>query len=190
MKKINKRDERFARLVAEATTAPGFCYATSREREYKGFNDDYQAEKLLKDNDIAKAVNTYRNHILSRDVLSRQEALVRLTEIFRAPTAAEVFRELEKMERMSKKRVDKEIVQAAFDAMNMTGIKKIKRTKNGVEVIGYDLDTLAARIMQLAGVDVSKPISEEGKRTARRLLSEYFEEVKDAANKRGTDTTD
>ena len=78
------------------------------------------------------------------------------------------------MERMSKKRVDKEIVQAAFDAMNMTGIKKIKRTKNGVEVIGYDLDTLAARIMQLAGVDVSKPISEEGKRTARRLLSEIF----------------
>lgn len=183
MKKINKRDERFARLVAEATTAPGFCYATSREREYKGFNDDYQAEQLLKDNDIAKAVNTYRNHILSRDVLSRQEALVRLTEIFRAPTAAEVFRELEKLERMTKKRVDKEILQATFDAMNMTGVKKIKRTKNGVEVIGYDLDTLAARIMALAGVDISKPITDEGKRVARRLLSEFFEETNVGKNK-------
>lgn len=174
MKKINKRDERFARLVAEATTAPGFCYATSREREYKGFNDDYQADQLLKNNDVAEAVKTYRSHILSRDVLSRQEALVRLTAIFRAPTAAEVFRELEKMERMTKKRVDKEIIQAAFDAMDMSGVKKIKRTKNGVEVVGYDLDTLAARIMQLAGVDISKPISEEGKRTARRLLSDIF----------------
>ncbi|MGK0743578.1 hypothetical protein ACSFCX_03750 [Yokenella regensburgei] len=171
MKKINRRDERFARLVAEATTAPGFCYAASREREYKGFNDDYQAEQLLKDNDIAKAVNTYRNHILSRDVLSRQEALVKLTAIFRAPTAAEVFRELNGLAGL---RIDPDVMKARMDALELTGIKRIKRTKNGLEVVGYDLDTLAARIMQLAGVDVSKPISEEGKRTARRLLSEIF----------------
>lgn len=171
MKKINKRDERFARLVAEATTAPGICYATSREREYKGFNDDYQAEKLLKDNDIAKAVNTYRNHILSRDVLSRQEALVRLSAIFRAPTAAEIFRQLDGLSGL---RIDPEIVRARMEALDLSGVKRMKRTKHGLEIVGYDLDALAARIMQLAGVDVSKPISEEGKRTARRLLSEIF----------------
>ncbi|KJO49448.1 hypothetical protein [Klebsiella aerogenes] len=171
MKKINKRDERFARLIAESTTAPGFCYAKSRDREYKGFNDDYQAEKLLKDSDIAQAVNTYRNHILSRDVLSRQEALVRLTAIFRAPTAAEIFKEINKL---NSKRLDKEVKESLYAALDMSGIKRIKTTKYGVEVVGYDLDTLAARIMQLAGVDINKPISEEGKRTARRLLSEIF----------------
>ncbi|TNV17869.1 hypothetical protein FH968_17570 [Buttiauxella sp. B2] len=171
MKKINKRDERFARLVAEATTAPGFCYATSREREYKGFNDDYQAEKLLEDSEIAKAVNTYRGHILSRDVLSRQEALVKLTAIFRAPTAAEIFRQID---RLSNMRVDAQVMQSRMQDLDMTGIKRVKRTKHGLEIVGYDLDTLAARIMQLAGVDVSKPISEEGKRTARRLLNDIF----------------
>ncbi|HEY2452869.1 MAG TPA: hypothetical protein VGI71_09650 [Scandinavium sp.] len=171
MKKINKRDERFARLVAEATTAPGFCYATSREREYKGFNDDYQADQLLKDNDIAKAVNTYRNHILSRDVLSRQEALVKLTAIFRAPTAAEIFRELDGLSGL---RIDPDIMKAKMDGLELTGVKRIKRTKNGLEIVGYDLDTLAARILQLAGVDVSKPITEEGKSTARRMLADIF----------------
>ncbi|MDY1035710.1 hypothetical protein [Lelliottia sp. CFBP8978] len=79
--KLTKRDDRFARLVAEAAEAPGFCYAKSRDREYKGFNDDFQAEKLLKNNDINQAVSTYKKHILSRDVLSRQEALVKLTRI-------------------------------------------------------------------------------------------------------------
>ncbi len=108
--KINKRDERFARLITESITAPCFCYAQSRDREYKGFNDDYQAENLLKNNDISEAVNTYKNHILSRDVLSRQEALVKLTRIFRAPSAADIFREFEMLERMNKKRVDKEII--------------------------------------------------------------------------------
>lgn len=179
MKKINKRDERFARLIAESTTAPGFCYAKSRDRDYKGFNDDYQAEKLLKNNDISEAVNTYKNHILSRDVLSRQEALVKLTRIFRAPSAADIFREFEKLERMNKKRVDKEIIQAAFDALNMTGVKRIKRTKNGIEVVGYDLDTLAARIMTLAGVDINKPITDEGKRVARQTLAEIYREMEE-----------
>lgn len=108
-------------------------------------------------------------------MLSRQEALVRLTEIFRAPAAADVFREFEKIERMSKKRVDKEIIQAAYDAMNMTGIKKIKRTKNGVEVVGYDLDTLAVRIMNLAGVDVNRPITEEGISRARAVLRGIYD---------------
>ncbi|HEY3591923.1 MAG TPA: hypothetical protein VGL07_17920 [Buttiauxella sp.] len=175
MKKINKRDERFARLVAEATTAPGFCYATSREREYKGFNDDFQAEKLLEDSDIAQAVNTYRGHILSRDVLSRQEALVKLTAIFRAPTAAEIFRELDGLSGL---RIDPDVMKARMVGLELAGVKRIKRTKNGLEVVGYDLDTLAARIMQLAGVDVSKPISEEGKRTARRLLNDIFGSMK------------
>ncbi|MNV98414.1 hypothetical protein D3C71_1936660 [compost metagenome] len=80
---------------------------------------------------------------------------------------------------MTKKRVDKEIIQAAFDAMNMTGVKKIKRTKNGVEVVGYDLDMLAARIMTLAGVDISKPITDEGKRAARLTLTEIYREMDD-----------
>lgn len=177
--KLTKRDDRFARLVADAAEAPGFCYAKSREREYKGFNDDFQAEKLLKNNDINQAVSTYKRHILSRDVLSRQEALVKLTRIFRAPAAADIFREFEKLERMGKKRVDKEIIQAAFDALNMTGVKKIKRTKNGIEVIGYDLDTLAARIMTLAGVDISKPITDEGKRAARATLTEIYREMEE-----------
>ncbi|MNB60020.1 hypothetical protein D3C81_31760 [compost metagenome] len=177
--KLTKRDDRFARLVAEASEASGFCYAKSRDREYKGFNDDFQAEKLLKNNDINQAVSTYKRHILSRDVLSRQEALVALTRIFRAPSAADIFREFEKLERMTKKRVDKEIIQAAFDAMNMTGVKKIKRTKNGVEVVGYDLDMLAARIMTLAGVDISKPITDEGKRAARLTLTEIYREMDD-----------
>jgi hypothetical protein len=168
--KLTKRDDRFARLVAEAAEAPGFCYAKSRDRGYKGFNDDFQAEKLFKNNDISQAVSTYKKHILSRDVLSRQEALVVLTRIFRAPSAADIFREFEKLERMTKKRVDKEIIQAAFDSLNMAGVKKIKRTKNGVEVVGYDLDVLAVRIMQLAGVNVSKPITEDGIKRAREVL--------------------
>ncbi|WP_310607089.1 hypothetical protein [Buttiauxella brennerae] len=175
MKKINKRDERFARLVAESATAPGFCYATSREREYKGFNDDYQAEKLLEDSDIAQAVNTYRGHILSRDVLSRQEALVKLTAIFRAPSAAEIFKQLDTL---NNSRVDIEVMQSRWNTLDLTGVKRMKRTKNGLEVVGYDLDTLAARIMHLAGVDISKPITEEGKRTARRLLSDIFGSMK------------
>lgn len=175
--KLTKRDDRFARLVAEAAEAPGFAYAKSRDREYKGFNDDFQAEKLLKNGAITDAVSTYKKHILSRDVLSRQEALVTLTKVFRAPTAAQIFRELEKLEGMGKKRVDKEIIQAAFDALNMLGVKKIKRTKNGLEVQGYDLDTLATRIMQLAGVDMSKPITDEGKRAARQTLAEIYRDL-------------
>lgn len=177
--KLTKRDDRFARLVAEATEAPGFAYAKSRDREYKGFNDDFQAEKLLKNAGITDAVSTYKKHILSRDVLSRQEALIALTKVFRAPSAAEIFRELEKLERMGKRRVDKEIIQATFDALNMTGIKKIKRTKNGVEVQGYDLDTLAVRIMQLAGVDVSRPITDDGIKQAREILRGAYGESED-----------
>lgn len=174
MKKINKRDERFARLVAEAAEAPGFSYAVSREREYKGFNDDFQAERLLKDEDIAQAVTTFRKHILARDVLSRQEALITLTKVFRAPSAPDVFMELMKLERQ---RLEPEVYAARLDALDLSGVKNIKRTKTGITVEGYDVGHLAHRIMTLAGVDVTKPITDEGKRTARRLLSDIFAEM-------------
>ena len=74
--KISKRDDAFAKLVAEEREAPGFSYAKSRSRDYKGFNDDFQAEKLLKDNDIQQAVSVYRKHIIAKDIVGRQEALI------------------------------------------------------------------------------------------------------------------
>lgn len=42
--KLTNWDDRFVRLVADASETPGFCYAKSWDREYNGFNDDYQAE--------------------------------------------------------------------------------------------------------------------------------------------------
>lgn len=72
--KLTKRDDRFARLVADATEAPGFCYAKSRERDYKGFNDDFQAEKLLKNNDINQAVKALRkNKLISSATMGSYE---------------------------------------------------------------------------------------------------------------------
>jgi hypothetical protein len=61
----------------------------------------------------------------------------------------------------------------------MTCVKRIKRTKNGIEVVGYDLDTLAARIMTLAGVDINKPITDEGKRVAHQTLAEIYREMEE-----------
>lgn len=172
--KLNKRDDRFARLMADANDAPGFCYAKSRDREYKGFNDDFQADKLLKKNDIIQAVSTYKRHILARDVLSRQEALVTLTRVFRAPSAPEIHKE---MHRINASRADPEIKAQQLSALDMTGVKKIKTTKYGVEMTGYDLDLLAARILTLAGVDISKPITDEGKRAARATLTEIYRDM-------------
>ena len=83
--KINRRDDAFAKLVAEAREAPGFSYAKSRNRDYKGFNDDFQAEKLLKNDDIQQAVSVYKKHIIAADIVGRQEALIDLSARFRAP---------------------------------------------------------------------------------------------------------
>lgn len=98
--KINRRDDTFAKLVAEAKEAPGFSYAKSRNREYKGFNDDFQAEKLLKNEEIQQAVSIYKKHIIAADVVGRQEALIDLSGRFRAPDAAEVMLELLALEKL------------------------------------------------------------------------------------------
>ncbi|MFC0139579.1 hypothetical protein ACFFJN_05545 [Erwinia mallotivora] len=175
MKKLAKRDERFARLMAEAKEAPGFSYAKSRDREYKDFNDDYQADRLRKDADIAEAISTFKQHIIARDILSRQEALVELTKIFRAPSEPEIFLELMKLEKL---RLEPEVYAARLNELNLAGVKNIKRTRSGISVEGYDDGHLAHRILTMAGVDVTRPITDEGKRAARRLLTDIFSEMR------------
>lgn len=174
IKKLSKRDERFARLVAAGGESPGAHYAKSRDRDYKGFNDDYQAENLAKNEEIAKAIQSYKRQIIARDVLSRQETLVSLTERFRAPSAPEIFLELSKLD---KQRLEPEVYAAAVSRLNLAGIKNIKRTRNGLSVEGFDLERLAGRIMTLAGVDISKPITEEGKVRARELLADIYRDI-------------
>ena len=98
--KINRRDDAFAKLVAEAREAPGFSYAKSRNRDYKGFNDDFQAEKLLKNDEIQQAVSVYKKHIIAADIVGRQEALIDLSARFRAPDATAVMLELQALEKM------------------------------------------------------------------------------------------
>ena len=98
--KISKRDDVFAKLVASEREAPGFSYAKSRNREYKGFNDDYQAEQLLKDNEIQQAVSVYRKHIIAKDIVGRQEALIDLSARFRAPDAADVMLQLREIDQI------------------------------------------------------------------------------------------
>lgn len=172
--KISKRDDVFAKLVAEEREAPGFSYAKSRSREYKGFNDDFQAEKLLKDNDIQQAVSVYRKHIIAKDIVGRQEALIDLSARFRAPDATEVMLELQALEKM---RLEPEVFRSRLAAIDTRAVKNIKRTKHGWQIEGLDKSNLAARILTLAGVDISKPISDEGKRIARETLTEIYRDI-------------
>ncbi|EKR7602917.1 TPA: hypothetical protein RM327_002713 [Escherichia coli] len=172
--KISKRDDVFAKLVASEREAPGFSYAKSRNREYKGFNDDYQAEKLLKDNEIQQAVSVYRKHIIAKDIVGRQEALIDLSARFRAPDSTAVMLELQVLEKL---RLEPEVFRSRLAAIDTRAIKNIKRTKHGWQVEGLDKSHLAARILSLAGVDVSKPITDEGKRIARDTLTEIYRDI-------------
>lgn len=172
--KINRRDDTFAKLVAEAKEAPGFSYAKSRNREYKGFNDDFQAEKLLKNEEIQQAVSIYKKHIIAADVVGRQEALIDLSGRFRAPDAAEVMLELLALEKL---RLEPEAFRSRLAAIDTRAVKNIKKTKHGWQVEGLDKSHLAARILTLAGVDVSKPITDEGKRIARETLTEIYRDI-------------
>ncbi|EEZ6489671.1 hypothetical protein NN274_004930 [Escherichia coli] len=172
--KISKRDDVFAKLVASEREAPGFSYAKSRNREYKGFNDDYQAEKLLKDNEIQQAVSVYRKHIIAKDIVGRQEALIDLSARFRAPDSTAVMLELQALEKL---RLEPEVFRSRLAAIDTRAIKNIKRTKHGWQVEGLDKSHLAARILSLAGVDVSKPITDEGKRIARDTLTEIYRDI-------------
>lgn len=172
--KINRRDDTFAKLVAEAKEAPGFSYAKSRNREYKGFNDDFQAEKLLKNEEIQQAVSIYKKHIIAADVVGRQEALIDLSGRFRAPDAAEVMLELLSLEKL---RLEPEVFRSRLSAIDTRAVKNIKKTKHGWQVEGLDKSHLAARILTLAGVDVSKPITDEGKRIARETLTEIYRDI-------------
>ncbi|EDR5159297.1 hypothetical protein GSZ93_003557 [Salmonella enterica] len=172
--KINRRDDTFAKLVAEAKEAPGFSYAKSRNREYKGFNDDFQAEKLLKNEEIQQAVSIYKKHIIAADVVGRQEALIDLSGRFRAPDAAEVMLELLAMEKL---RLEPEVFRSRLAAIDTRAVKNIKKTKHGWQVEGLDKSHLATRILTLAGVDVSKPITDEGKRIARETLTEIYRDI-------------
>jgi len=173
--RISKRDDAFAKLVAEEQEAPGFSYAKSRGREYKGFNDDFQAEKLLKDNEIQQAVSVYRRHIIAKDIVGRQEALIDLSARFRAPDAAEVMMQLRALDQI--KGLDPEVYQSKVRAIDTRAVKNIKRTKHGWQVEGLDKSHLAARILTLAGVDITKPITDEGKRIARETLTEIYAEM-------------
>lgn len=172
--KINRRDDTFAKLVAEAKEAPGFSYAKSRNREYKGFNDDFQAEKLLKNEEIQQAVSIYKKHIIAADVVGRQEALIDLSGRFRAPDAAEVMLELLALEKLL---LEPEVFRSRLAAIDTRAVKNIKKTKHGWQVEGLDKSHLAARILTLAGVDVSKPITDEGKRIARETLTEIYRDI-------------
>ncbi|EIM9924221.1 hypothetical protein AAHI41_000559 [Salmonella enterica] len=172
--KINRRDDTFAKLVAEAKEAPGFSYAKSRNREYKGFNDDFQAEKLLKNEEIQQAVSIYKKHIIAADVVGRQETLIDLSGRFRAPDAAEVMLELLALEKL---RLEPEVFRSRLAAIDTRAVKNIKKTKHGWQVEGLDKSHLAARILTLAGVDVSKPITDEGKRIARETLTEIYRDI-------------
>lgn len=172
--KINRRDDAFAKLVAEAREAPGFSYAKSRNRDYKGFNDDFQAEKLLKNDDIQQAVSVYKKHIIAADIVGRQEALIDLSARFRAPDSTAVMLELQALEKM---RLEPEVFRSRMAAIDTRAVKNIKRTKHGWQVEGLDKSHLAARILTLAGVDISKPITDEGKRLARETLTEIYRDM-------------
>ncbi|OAT17164.1 hypothetical protein M977_04410 [Buttiauxella gaviniae ATCC 51604] len=174
--KINRRDDAFAKLVAEAREAPGFSYAKSRSRDYKGFNDDFHAEKLLKDSDIQQAVSIYKKHIIASDIVGRQEALIDLSARFRAPDASDVMLQLMALEKM---RLEPEVFQRKLTEIDTRAVKTIKKTKHGWQVEGLDKSNLAARILTLAGVDISKPITDEGKRIARETLTEIYQDIDD-----------
>lgn len=164
----------FAKLVAGERESPGFSYAKSRNRDYKGFNDDFQAEKLLKNDDIQQAVSVYKKHIIAADIAGRQEVLIDLSGRFRAPDAAEVMLELLALEKL---RLEPEVFRSRLAAIDTRAVKNIKKTKHGWQVEGLDKSNLAARILTLAGVDITKAITDEGKRIARETLTDIYRDM-------------
>ncbi|MCB5308337.1 hypothetical protein [Yersinia massiliensis] len=187
---ISKRDAAFARMMAAGGDSPGVFYARSRGRDYRGFNDDHAAERLTKSDAVINAISGYRQQIIARDVVTRQEVLIDLSKRYRAPTAPELYALMQKV--MAEKGTKKEKADK-LAALDFSGVMKIKEGKFGIEISGYDMGLLAHRIMTLAGIDVSKPITDEGKRTARKLLSEIFEdhsgETNDKSNDAGVSAT-
>lgn len=175
--KINRRDDTFAKLVAEAKEAPGFSYAKSRNRDYKGFNDDFQAEKLLKDSEIQQAVTMHRKHIIERDVASRLEVAVTLTEILRAPRAAEVKEQIKALNAM---RLEPEVYARKVAEIDMRGIKKVKETKYGVQYEDYDKRAIGVEILRIVGVDITKPMTAKEQAMYRKTMGEIFSGNDDA----------
>lgn len=75
------------------------------------------------------------------------------------------------------KGLDPQVYKSMVRAIDTRAVKNIKRTKHGWQVEGLDKSHLAARILSLAGVDVSKPITDEGKRIARDTLTEIYRDI-------------
>lgn len=171
---LNRRDDTFCKLVAQEREAPGFSYAKSRNREYKGFNDDNAARTLMKSEAIQEAVNVYKSHIIMRDVAGRLEVLADLTNRLRAPTAPEIIFQLKELANL---RLEPEVYKRRVAELNFAGIKTLKETKYGWQAEGFDKVNLAAKIMALSGVDISKPISDEGKRVIRATLTEIYKDM-------------
>lgn len=82
--------------------------------------------------------------------------------------------ELQALEKM---RLEPEVFRSRMAAIDTRAVKNIKRTKHGWQVEGLDKSHLAARILTLAGVDISKPITDEGKRLARETLTEIYRDM-------------
>ncbi|ECE6151103.1 hypothetical protein DPK65_02535 [Salmonella enterica subsp. enterica] len=171
---LSKRDAQFARAVAAGGDSPGALYAKSRGREYRGFNDDLAAENLLQNDQITNTINGHRRRIIDRDIVSRQEVLIDLTRRYRAPTAAQLYQQITEITTAKGSRASKAKKIAALD---FSGVTKIKDKEGALELQGYDMGLLAQRIMNLSGIDCSKPITDEGKRRARRTLDQIFADL-------------
>lgn len=173
---LNRRDDAFCKLVAREREAPGFSYAHSRNREYKGFNDDLAAQRLLKSEDIQQAISTYKSHIIMKEVAGRLESLTTLTKILRAPGPTEIRMKI--MELLSQN-LEPEVFKSHLSKIDFSGIKSDKERKGERSFEGYDKVRVAAEIMRLSGVDVSKPISDEGKRIIRETLTDIYRDMGD-----------
>lgn len=173
-KTLNRRDDTFCKLVAQEREAPGFSYAKSRNREYKGFNDDNAARNLLKSEAIQDAVNTYKNHTIKREIAGRTEILTMLTRILRSPGPMDLQLQIDAL---LAQKMDKEVRDSHIKKLDFSGIRKPGKNKNGYRLEGYDKVKVAAEILRLSGVDISKPISDEGKRTIRETLTEIYRDM-------------
>lgn len=175
-KTLNRRDDAFCKLVAQEREAPGFSYAKSRNREYKGFNDDNAAKKLMKTEEIQEAISIHKSHIIMSDVAGRLETLTDLTRRLRAPSAPEILFKIKALQRLN---LEPEVFRSHLEKLDFSGIKTMKETKYGWQVEGFDKINLAAKIMMLSGVDISKPISDEGKRAIRETLTDIYRDMGD-----------
>lgn len=171
---LSKRDAQFARLAAAGGDSPGALYARSRGREYRGFNDDLAAENLIKNDAVTNTINGHRRRIIDRDIVSRQEVLIDLSRRYRAPTAAQLFQQVTSIMSAKGSRTVKAKKLAELD---FSGVTKIKDKEGSLELQGYDMGLLAQRIMNLSGIDCSKPITDESKRRARRTLDQIFSDM-------------